>query len=290
MAHDGTLHDDAPIQYIPDGQQGFSPSQIFGDDVPPEIRQAIDEKAFAEEKEKKGVYWGKIPYPSFYDGAVPVDEDYKKQKYGERIVYSQDEASTKFLSLFDNEAAVNDMATDLWKLGFGDARVRSMPNYFESAGMNAVVAYNASETKGDLSLTEWIGLRASESKRGEPPWNPDGSPKESGAYTGPVRTISSSVMDDRDVEVTLNKLATDMLGRNLTKKELNKYSQRFKKQDALPQVNVRTPNGPGQVTSVTQERQSRESIGKDILRSNDDYATNTINTDVMDIMAQRLGL
>ena len=157
MAHDGTLHD-APIQYIPDGQQGFSPNEIFSGDASAEVLRTIDDASFAEEKEKKGVYWGKIPYPSFYDGAVPVDEDYKKQKYGERIVYSQDEASTKFLSLFDNKAAVNDMATDLWKLGLGDARIRSMPNYFEAAGMNAVVAYNASETKGDLSLTDWICL------------------------------------------------------------------------------------------------------------------------------------
>ena len=288
MAHDGTLHD-APIQYIPKGQQGFSTSEIFSGDVPPEILKAIDDKADLEAKEKTGVYWGSVPYPAFEGPYNPNTEE--GAGYGKRIIYSQDEASTKFLSLFDNKAAVNDMATDLWKLGLGDARVRSMPNYFEAAGMNAVLAYNASETKGDLSLTDWIGLRASESKRGEPPWNPDGSPKESGGgYTGPVRTISSSVMDDRDVEVTLNELATDMLGRNLTKKELNKYSQRFKKQDALPQVNVRTPNGPGQVTSVTQESQTRESIGEDILRSNDDYVTNTINTDVMDIMAQRLGL
>ena len=287
MAHDGTWHD-APIQYIPDGQQGFSSNEIFLGDAPAVVLRTIDEAAFAEEKEKKGVYWGSVPYPAFEGPYDPNTEE--GAGYGKKIIYSKDEASTKFLSLFDNKAAVNDMATDLWKLGLGDARVRSMPNYFEAAGMNAVVAYNASETKGDLSLTEWIGLRASESKRGEPPWNPDGSPKESGAYTGPVRTIDSTVMDDRDVEITLNDFATDMLGRNLTNKELKKYSSKFKKQDALPQVSLRTPNGPGQVTSVTQERQSRNSIVQDILQENPDYAKNVINTDVLDMFKRRLGI
>tara|TARA_R110000868_G_scaffold21605_2_gene89374 strand:+ start:462 stop:755 length:294 start_codon:yes stop_codon:yes gene_type:complete len=97
-------------------------------------------------------------------------------------------------------------------------------------------------------------------------------------------------MDDRDVEITLNEFATEMLGRNLTDKELNKYSKKFKKQDALPQVSLRTPNGPGQVTSVTQERKSRESIVQDIIQKNPDYAKNVINTDVLDMFKKRLGI
>ena len=109
-------------------------------------------------------------------------------------------------------------------------------------------------------------------------------------YTGPVQTNTISTMDDRDVEITLNEFATEMLGRNLTKKELDKYSNKFKKQDLQAQTNLRVPNGPGEVTSMTQEKPSRENMAKDIVRSNDDYVTNTINTDVYEIMARRLGL
>jgi hypothetical protein len=114
--------------------------------------------------------------------------------------------------------------------------------------------------------------------------------KGSSAYTGPVQTNTISTMDDRDVEITLNEFATEMLGRNLTKKELNKYSNKFKKQDSQAQTNLRVPNGPAQVTSATQEKVTRETIAKDIVRENPDYAKNVINTDVLEMFANRLGL
>ena len=112
----------------------------------------------------------------------------------------------------------------------------------------------------------------------------------SGSYSGPVITNTISTMDERDVEVTLNSLAIDMLGRNLTEQELKKYSKKFQKEDLQAQTNIRTPNGQAELTSVTKEKPTRETMAMDIVRSNDDYATNTINTDVMDIMAKRLGL
>lgn len=118
----------------------------------------------------------------------------------------------------------------------------------------------------------------------------DGGGGAGSAYSGPVQTSTISTMDDRDVEITLNEFATEMLGRNLTKKELDKYSNKFKKQDLQAQTNLRVSNGPGEVTSMTQEKPSRENMAKDIVRSNDDYVTNTINTDVYEIMARRLGL
>lgn len=204
-------------------------------------------------------------------------------------VYSDAELPSQIIRIFNDPVKREALAFDLYMAGHAsDTRVFDTQSSFILAADNMLRAYNSDDAGilGSQNALSWLADRADESNR-EPP-NIDGT--GGGAYSGPVRTVTSSVMDDRDVEVTLNELATDMLGRNLTKKELNKYSQRFKKQDALPQVNVRTPNGPGQVTSVTQERQTRESIGQDILRSNDDYVTNTINTDVMDIMAQRLGL
>ena len=114
--------------------------------------------------------------------------------------------------------------------------------------------------------------------------------KGGGAYTGPVTTNTISTLSKRDVEVTLNDFAIEMLGRNLTKQELKKYSSKFEKQDLQAQVNVRTPNGPSQLTSVTKEKQSRESIVQDILQENPDYAKNVINTDVLDMFKKRLGI
>lgn len=218
-----------------------------------------------------------------YTGEPRIPEGQRKN------IYSDAELPSQVIRIFNDPVKRKAFAFDLYMAGHAsDTRVFDTQSSFILAADNMLRAYNSDDAGilGSQNALSWLADRADESDR-EPP-NIDGT--GGGAYSGPVRTVTSSVMDDRDVEVTLNELATDMLGRNLTKKELNKYSQRFKKQDALPQVNVRTPNGPGQVTSVTQESQTRESIGQDILRSNDDYVTNTINTDVMDIMAQRLGL
>ena len=150
--------------------------------------------------------------------------------------------------------------------------------------ISSIEKYKQSDDYNKVAWLDWLDNRA-KSGRALPSEDERG-----GRYTGPVRSIDSTVMDDRDVEITLNDFATDMLGRNLTNKELKKYSSRFKKQDALPQVSLRTPNGPGQVTSVTQERQSRDSIVQDILQENPDYAKNVINTDVLDMFKRRLGI
>jgi len=152
--------------------------------------------------------------------------------------------------------------------------------------LNSVAKYKASSDSGKISYLDWLAGRAAVGREA-PDLDGGGG---SGGYSGPVTTNTISTLSKRDVEVTLNDFATDMLGRNLTEQELKKYSKKFQKEDLQAQVNVRTPNGPSQVTSVTKEKPTRETMAMDIIRSNEDYATNTINTDVMDIMAKRLGL
>mgnify|MGYP006401351913 CR=1 FL=1 len=204
----------------------------------------------------------------------------------EKITFNDAQFEEEIYRILGDDQMRRDFAEDLY-------RDRSIYN---AAGMDtdstvingllaSVKKYKASSDSGKVAYVDWLAKRAA---NGRP------APKEDngggGGYSGPVQSISSSVMDDRDVEITLNEFATEMLGRNLTDKELNKYSKKFKKQDALPQVSLRTPNGPGQVTSVTQERKSRESIVQDIIQKNPDYAKNVINTDVLDMFKKRLGI
>ena len=214
-------------------------------------------------------------------------------KRGRNIVADVD-LQSQVLRIYEDPKKRKQLAEDLYLAGYAnDTRVWSTATFFQSSFNNMIASYNSSDEgikKSEAALS-WVRKKADISERDLPPGFGGGEDGGGGSgYSGPVQSISSSVMDDRDVEVTLNEFATEMLGRNLTKKELNKYSNKFKKQDALPQVNVRTPNGPAQVTSQTQERVTRDTIAKDILRENPDYAKNVINTDVLEMFANRLGL
>ena len=111
-----------------------------------------------------------------------------------------------------------------------------------------------------------------------------------GAYTGPRTTTSVSVTAKEDVERTLNTFAVDMLGRNLTDDELNKYTAQYREKEmGAPQVTTTTPRGPAATTSVTEQTVSRETIAQNILQDNPMFADNVIKTDVLDMFFNRLG-
>ena len=216
-------------------------------------------------------------------------------KRGKNIVKDVD-LQSQILRIYENPKMREELAESLYLAGYAnDSRVWNTATFFQTAVNSMIASYNSSDEgiqKSDSALS-WVRKKADKSKKDLPPGfggGEDGGGGSGGGYAGPVQSTFSTVMDDRDVEVTLNEFATDMLGRNLTQEELKKYSNKFKKQDALPQVNVRTPNGPAQVTSQTQERVTRDTIAKDILRENPDYAKNVINTDVLEMFANRLGL
>lgn len=118
---------------------------------------------------------------------------------------------------------------------------------------------------------------------------PGAGPGRRGVYTGPRTTTSISVTAEEDVERTLNTFAVDMLGRNLTDKELRKYTAQYREQEmGSPQVTT-TQAGQAATTSMTEQTVSRETIAQNILQDNPMFADNVIKTDVLDMFFNRLG-
>lgn len=168
-------------------------------------------------------------------------------------------------------------------------------------------AYSKSKLGTDNAVDDaWAGLLNDSQQSGVPAFDllnsvvsEDGSiisgptgagPRGVGAYTGPRTTTSVSVTAKEDVKRTLNSFAVDMLGRNLTDKELRKYTAEYREQErGAPRVTTTTPQGPAATTSVTEETVSRETIARNILQDNPMFADNVIKTDVLDMFFNRLG-
>lgn len=110
-----------------------------------------------------------------------------------------------------------------------------------------------------------------------------GGSRGSGGYSGPVTT--NALMDEQSAEMLLNGLATDMLGRNLTKKELAKYTAQFRQQE-LENPTVTTSTQSSQ-TSV--QGMADEDIARTILQDNPAFADNVLKTDVLDMFFNRIG-
>lgn len=250
-----------------------TPQEILAD------LQALKDDAISGVVEKgQGFYYRDTPGQYVGSGLSP----------SQKIILNDEQFGFEIQRILGDESIRRDLAVDLYRdRSIYNAAGMETDSTVASGLLNSVAKYKASENFGKVSYLDWLADRAS---RGRPAPEEDGSGGSGGGYSGPVTTNTISTLSKRDVEVTLNEFATEMLGRNLTKQELKKYSSKFEKQDLQAQVNVRTPNGPSQLTSVTKEKPTRENMAMDIIRSNKDYATNTINTDVMDIMAQRLGL
>ena len=250
-----------------------TPQEILAD------LQALKDDAISGVVEKgQGFYYRDTPGQYVGSGLSP----------SQKIILNDEQFGFEIQRILGDESIRRDLAVDLYRdRSIYNAAGMETDSTVASGLLNSVAKYKASENFGKVSYLDWLADRAS---RGRPAPGEDGSGGSGGGYSGPVTTNTISTLSKRDVEVTLNEFATEMLGRNLTKQELKKYSSKFEKQDLQAQVNVRTPNGPSQLTSVTKEKPTRENMAMDIIRSNKDYATNTINTDVMDIMAQRLGL
>ncbi len=205
----------------------------------------------------------------------------------QKVILSDEQFEYEIQRILSDETLRRDLAIDLYRdRSITNASSINTDSGVASGLLNSVAKYKASADSGNISYLDWLANRAAIGREIPDLDGGDGG----GGYSGPVTTKTISTLSKRDVEVTLNDFATEMLGRNLTKQELEKYSKKFEKQDLQAQVNVRTPSGQSQLTSVTKEKPTRETMAMDIIRSNEDYATNTINTDVMDIMAKRLGL
>ena len=243
------------------------------------ILQALKDDAISGVVEKgQGFYYRDTPGQYVGSGLSP----------SQKIILNDEQFGFEIQRILGDESIRRDLAVDLYRdRSIYNAAGMETDSTVASGLLNSVAKYKASENFGKVSYLDWLADRAS---RGRPAPGEDGSGGSGGGYSGPVTTNTISTLSKRDVEVTLNEFATEMLGRNLTKQELKKYSSKFEKQDLQAQVNVRTPNGPSQLTSVTKEKQSRESIVQDILQENPDYAKNVINTDVLDMFKRRLGI
>lgn len=104
-----------------------------------------------------------------------------------------------------------------------------------------------------------------------------------GGYSGPVTT--NALMDEQSAEMLLNGLATDMLGRNLTRKELSKYTAQFRQQEmANPTVTTSTQSSQTSVQGMADE-----DIARTILQDNPAFADNVLKTDVLDMFFNRIG-
>ena len=207
----------------------------------------------------------------------------------QKVLLSDEQFEYEIQRILGDETLRRDLAIDLYRdRSITNASSINTDSGVASGLLNSVAKYKASADSGNISYLDWLAGRAAVGR--EAPDLEGSGGRGAGGYSGPVTTNTISTLSKRDVEVTLNDFATEMLGRNLTEQELKKYSKKFQKQDLQDQVNVRTPSGQSQLTSVTKEKPTRETMAMDIIRGNEDYATNTINTDVMDIMAKRLGL
>lgn len=109
-----------------------------------------------------------------------------------------------------------------------------------------------------------------------------------GAYKGPVTTTSVQITDATTAEGLLQKFSQDMLGRNLTAKEVAKYTQQLNAQEkSNPQVTRSDGNGPSQ-SQVTKTAPDKQQILHNIIAKNPDFAENQIDTNVMDMFLTRI--
>lgn len=127
------------------------------------------------------------------------------------------------------------------------------------------------------------GVDVFELLAGKSGFSDDEKRKGRGGYTGPVSSVS--YMDPQSAGMLLNTLATDMLGRNLTPKELDKYTQQFRQAESQnPTVQTSTKS------SVTQQQgMTDEEIARSILQDNPVFADNVLKTDVLDMFFNRIG-
>lgn len=226
----------------------------------------------------------------FYYRDTPAQYSAGVGVLSQKVILSDEDFEYEIQRILSDETLRRDLAIDLYRdRSITNASSINTDSGVASGLLNSVAKYKASADSGNISYLDWLANRAAIGREA-PSLDGNGPGGGGGGYSGPVTTNTISTLSKRDVEVTLNDFATEMLGRNLTDKELKKYSSRFQKEDLQAQVNVRTPSGQSQLTSVTKEKPTRETMAMDIIRGNEDYATNTINTDVMDIMAKRLGL
>jgi len=121
---------------------------------------------------------------------------------------------------------------------------------------------------------------------------PGGLPQKTGrgaAYTGPVTTTSVSITDRDSAASLLNQAATDLIGRNLTEEEINKYTKQFAQMEKQnPQVTTTTNNRRGTATQVTKGGMDKNEMLRQIVTKNPDFARYQIDSTALDWFANQI--
>jgi len=118
---------------------------------------------------------------------------------------------------------------------------------------------------------------------------PGGLPQKKRGYTGPVTTTSVSVTDRDTAASLLNQAATDLIGRNLTEEEINKYTKQFTQMEKQnPQVTTTTNNRRGTATQTTTGGMDKNEMLRQIVTKNPDFARYQIDSTAMDWFANEI--
>jgi len=160
----------------------------------------------------------------------------------------------------------------LWGVGATPNNWNSVQTAFSSA----IAMYQQSSQKTDFG--KWLDTSAKTNK----------VTGTGGAYSGPVTTTSVDVTDPDTAAAMLNKLSTDMLGRNLTHNEISKYTVQMNKAErANPQVTVSDGTGASRSSNTTTAPDKGEILRK-ILAKDSGFAENQIDTNIMDMFVNQI--
>lgn len=248
---------DGSIATAPPGVGGASENQVSGawnqDSTPVSMDRWVSSPGYSENSRP------------FVQQTMPVFEaqDYFNRIWGAGSVAGASDAS---------KATLNGMVAALRRYTGSELGTRGA---LEDAWNDAV----KDASRSGVSVFALLGGQTS---LGEDDDDAAGGSRRS-AYSGPVTT--NALMDEQSAEMLLNGLATDMLGRNLTKKELAKYTAQFRKEElANPTVTTSTPS-----SQVSQQGMSDEEIARSILQDDPDFTDNVLKTDVVDMFFSRIG-
>ena len=173
-----------------------------------------------------------------------------------------------------------ELANRLVNSGFMPASSARYPGGVASGFSNAAEVWQAySKDGGTMNFTQWLDWYSSGAEGAA-----GGGGRGGGGYSGPTTTTSVTLTDEVTAEALLDQFSRDLLGRGLTKKETDKYLNRFRRAEMeSPQVTTTTP-GVGSASQVTETAASKEELLRQIVSENPDYQKFQVDTTIMDML------
>lgn len=181
----------------------------------------------------------------------------------------------------------NAISNALYQSGFISKKQLNNPLYTADGIDRAVTVYrgyaNANGSQA-VSFKDWLAWYSAQAKAAGGPAGSGGG----GGYSGPVTTTSYSLTGREDAEMLLNRAARDMIGRDLTKQELDKYVSQFNRAEREnPTVTTSSGSGASR-SSITKGGIDKQAILDDIISKNPDFANYQVDTGLMDFMSKQI--